>query len=284
MNPTLNVSNIFPDGPRVDIVAFGYNQGCNLSLKGTTKTNDLRQSHPDVQRALSSVPYVLKYYAPAPDKMTGLVCDKSDLKVMVSVTEHVSLHRGLDADGVYGLGPREGFAMSSADCTLIAAWAKDRKNIDHITIAHAGRNSLYDVSNPDKFSVVDNIVAHMMSKGIWPTELKVWIGLSISAGPHFPHDINNTSWPNNKKLVAYALNLGPGSVMNNGTSENPDYSKGWIDIKQIARNQFINLGTLPTNIAVDKVCTSTDKTDGKHDWHSQSRDKSGRNLVIVRVD
>jgi copper oxidase (laccase) domain-containing protein len=216
--------------------------------------------------------------------MTGLVCDKNELNTFIPVTKYTDLCRGVDADGVYGLVSGEAFVMSSADCTLIVVWARDRWGIHHIIVAHAGRNSLYDVSNPDRASIVDNIAAHMMSKGVWPVELKVWIGLSISAGPHFPHDIKNTSWPNNKKLVDYALNLGPGSVMNNGTPEEPDYSKGWIDIKQIAKNQFVKLGTLPTNITVDKVCTSTDKTDGGHDWHSQSRDKGGRNLVIVRID
>jgi copper oxidase (laccase) domain-containing protein len=284
MDPTLKLTNIFLDGPKIDIIAFGYKQGCNLSLKGTTKTTDLRKSHPDVQRALFSVPYIRTYYAPAPDGMTGLVCDKNELNTLIPVTEYTNLRRGVDADGVYGLKSSEAFVMSSADCTLIVVWARDRCGICHITVAHAGRNSLYNVSNPDRASVVDNIVSYMMSKGVWPAELKVWVGLSISAGPHFPHDVNDPRWPNNKKLVDYALSLGPDCVINNGTYQNPDYSKGWIDIKRIAKNQFIKLGTLPGNIKIDEVCTSTDKTCDRYDWHSQSRDKSGRNLVIVRVD
>lgn len=284
MNPTLKIKNIFPDGPIVDISAFGYDHGNKLSLKGTTATKDIRISHQDVQRILFSVPHVNDYYAPAPDGMTGIICKKSDLGIPIQITENVTLHRGFDADGVCSLKSSEAFVMSSADCTLIVVWARDRWGICHITVAHAGRNSLYNVSNPDRASVVDNIVAHMRSKNVWPVELKVWIGLSISAGPHFPHDVNDPRWPNNKKLVDYALSLGPDCVMNNGTYQTPDYSKGWIDIKRIAKNQFIKLGTLPGNIEIDEVCTSTDKTGDRYDWHSQSRDKSGRNLVIVRVD
>lgn len=285
MNPTLKVTDIFPGGQKISIIAFGRTPRRNLSLKGTTATEDLRKSHPDVHRALFSLPHIANYYAPAPDGMTGLVCEKDELGVIIPVTEYVNLHRGVDADGVYGLKSGEAFVMSSADCALIVVWAQDRYGVIHIIVAHAGRNSLYDANNPDRPSIVDNIAAHMMSKGVWPVELKVWIGLSISAGPHFTHNINDPRWPNNKKIVDYALGLGDCCVANNGTLQDPDYSQGWIDIKQIVRSQFVNLSTPPENITLDSVCTSTDTNpDGSHTWYSQSRGDSGRNLVIVRID
>lgn len=284
MNPTLKALDIFPGRSKVNIFAFGCNNR-ELSLKGTTATKDLRKSHPDVQKVLFDTPHISDYYAPAPDGMTGLVCGKEDLRRNIKVTDNITLHRGFDADGVYDLKSGEAFVMSSADCGAIAAHGRDRWGIDRVVIAHAGRNSLCNVNNPDRASVVDNIVTYFLSKGIMTSELKVWIGLSISAGPHFPHDINDPRWPNNRKIVDYALSLGPGCVMNNGTKQNPDYSKGWIDIKQIAKAQFIRLGTIAANITVDSVCTSTETNlDGGYTWHSQSRGDSGRNLVIVHVD
>jgi copper oxidase (laccase) domain-containing protein len=284
MNHDLKIENMFPNGPGVSMFAFAHKEGANLSLRGTGDTKNLRETHPDVYAALFSVPHVLNYYAPAPTEMNGLIVPKGHLQTCIPVTDYVNMYRGVNADGVCGLQSGDAFGMSPANCMLIVACGYNGSRNYKIIASHAGRNSVIDPANLDRPSVVDNIIAQMMNDGLWPGDLRVWIGFSISPGEHFEHVVGDERWPNNGILVDYARSLGDGCVANNGTPDNPDFGRGWLDLKRMAMCQFIRAGVLPENITLDDVCTHTDKNNDAPKWGSHIRGEHQRNLVVVRVD
>lgn len=285
MNHDLKIEDMFPGGLGISMFAFAHNEGRNLSLRRTGDTKNLRETHPDMHAALFSVPHVLNYYAPVTTEMNGLIVPKGHLQTRIPVTDYVNMYRGVNADGVCGLQSGDAFAMSPANCMAIVAHGRDKLGIYRAIASHAGRNSVIDPANLDRPSVVNNIIAQMMNDGVWPRDLRVWIGFSISPGAHFEHVVGDKRWPNNEILVDYARSLGEGCVANNGTPDNPDFGRGWLDLKKIARCQFIRAGVLPENITLDDVCTHTDTNpDGTPKWGSHIRGEHERNMVVVRVN
>ncbi len=279
MEPQLTTKP-WPDLPMM-VQAFAHKPGRKLSLAGTSDSTNLKLTHPDVWSALSHTPKIQNYYAPAPTKMNGAICSKDDLKIAIPVYSDVKLMRGMDADGVYDLKPGDAFVMSPANCMLIVAYGKYRFGRSRLITSHAGRNSLWS-PNDEKHGVAAQIVATMKSGGIAPEALRIWLGLSISAGPHFEHLVDNPKWQDNKKWVDYALSLSSDCVKNNGTEERPDYSRGWLDIKQIAKHQLMRLGVPAEQITLDSVCTHCDTdANGVPIWGSNVRGANERNLVMV---
>ncbi len=284
--PTKSVS-LFGGEVRVD--AFGCEHGQNFSFKGIDESKNPHTTHAAIFAALGSISSTSNYFAPSPVHMNAEVVTPDDFKYSRShkqwtlpFSENAYLHRGVCADGLSGLSPSQGFVMSAADCALVVV------KCDEITIAaHAGRNSVIDMlfmkgeAQEMRKSVVENICEIVSSEDGDLQKLKVWIGFSISAGPHFQHAVNSAAYPHNKKLVEFvSREYGAECFEDDGQNG----ALGWLDLKKLIRRQFIQCKVKEQNIELDSVCTRSDMRDGKPVWYSNVRNGVERNLIAVTVN
>lgn len=289
ITPTMSVP-LF-DG-EVTVHAFGREHGCNFSFMGIDTSQDPHYTHPQIFAALGSVPGLADFYAPSPTQMNAKVVSPFDLihspeaKVWegnrtVTPQGNFRLHRGLFADGLTGLTPWIGYAMSAADCALIVV-----RSEDIIIAAHAGRESILDMKRlkgeppREKESVVDTICEKVLSAN-QVRNAEVWVGFSISPGRHFEHVVGNPAFPVNDVLVKYVTDrYGKICFKDDGQ----DGLRGWLDTKELIRQQFLRAGVDEKNITLDTMCTYSDTKDGEHMWYSNKRSGSYRNLIAVVVN
>ncbi len=289
IKPTVSVS-LFGGEVRVD--AFGCEHGQNFSFNGIDGSIDAHVTHAPIFAALSSIGATCDYFAPSPRLMNaeivtplqtvnGLVSKKWLSKTMVQPSKQFHLYRGISADGLSGLNAWNGYVVSSADCALIVV------KCDDMTIAaHAGRDSIIDMSflkgGPRRKheSVVENICTSVLGYEKLH-RAKVWIGFSISAGPHFQYVKEDSRYPHNKKLVEYITRkYGKNCFKDDGQGR----TLGWLDAKELIRQQFIHYGVSSKNIKLDSVCTYADTENGEYIWYSNVRNDAERNLMAVTVN
>lgn len=272
---------------RVD--AFGCEYGQSFSFKGIDVSGDAYTTHAPIFAALNSISATTNYFAPSPVQMNAEVATPDDFKYSLTQkqwvlpsSKDVYLHRGVCADGLSELSPSKGFVMSAADCALVVV------RCDEITIAaHAGRDSVIDMlsmkgeARRERKSVVDNICEIVSGCGGDLQKLGVWIGFSISAGPHFEHAVSSTEHSHNKKLVEY-ISKKYGAVCFKDDGQGG--ALGWLDLKELIRQQFIQCGVKPQHVELDSICTRSDTRDGKPVWYSNVRNGAERNLLAVTVN
>lgn len=285
IKPTLSVP-IF-DG-EVAVHAFGAEHGCNFSFRGIDASKDPLSTHEDVFSALASIPARCDYFAPSPVKMNAGVVSALNLfngRVIVQKRRfppygEFKLYRGAFADGLTGLNMWNGYVMSAADCALVVV-----KCGDLIIASHAGRNSVIDMNRmkgdpPRTFeSVVESIYRWCVAEKSCPKKnVHVWIGFSVSPGPHFAHKKSSTVHPHNRTMVDYVTRkYGKACFADDGQHG----ELGWLDLKELIRRQFVHHGIPEENIVLDDVCTCTDMKEGNYTWYSNVRDKENRNLIAV---
>lgn len=303
MKPTLSVP-IF-DG-EITVHGFGREHGCNFSFAGIDTSPLARSTHKEIFAALTSIPSRSDYYAPSPVQMNAeLIAPRDMLYTPTGMPIYgkswtrrrkafphgmYSLYRGAGADGLSGLTVDSGYVMSAADCALIVA-----KNGDLVIAAHAGRNSVVDMKamkvegEEYKKSRKNESVVHAIRNAIGLAggnfrDTKVWVGFSISPGPHFAHAIDDERNPHNRKMVEYiSSHYGPSCFKDDGQGG----ALGWLDNKELIRRQFVELGVREENIALDSICTYSDQNArGEPIWYSNKRqlvngEGQSRNLIAV---
>lgn len=285
IKPTLSVP-IF--GGEVTVHGFGVEHGCNFSFRGMDESLNATRSHQCIFDALASIPAACDYFAPSPVKMNAEIVRPAGMmnrkawryRRDVSPFGEFSLYRGMFADGLSHLNAWNGYAMSSADCALVVV-----KSGDLIIATHAGRDSIIDMrqmqGKPGRMfeSVVDNICEWRLEEGgNLRGDAQVWIGFSLSPGPHFPHEKSSVLYPHNRTLVDYVTNT-YGKECFSDDGEGGEH--GWLDLKELIRRQFMRYGIPEGNIVLDDVCTRTDTKEGDPIWYSNVRDKTNRNLIAV---
>ncbi|MEN9338241.1 MAG: hypothetical protein RIQ41_555, partial [Candidatus Parcubacteria bacterium] len=272
----------------------GREHDLNFSFKGIDESTDPQVTHSPVFGALASISDECEFFAaPSPVEMNAKLVPVEDLPLglpsgkCTSLEKRFALYRGLCADGAYDLDPSCGYAVSAADCALIVA-----KNGDSIIAAHAGRNSVIDMNRlkgePGRTheSVVQAIMDRFLSLGLHPGATKVWVGFSISPGPHFEHSIFDERHPHNRRLVEFvSFTYGKECFADDGQGQ----TRGWLDNKELIRRQFNCEGVPERNIDLDRVCTYSDLSAGQHAWYSCKRsatqgEMQRRNLFAVVVN
>jgi copper oxidase (laccase) domain-containing protein len=296
MKPALSVP-LF-DG-EIIVHAFGREHGSNFSFKGIDTSPLARSTHKQIFAALASISSRCGYCAPSPVHMNAKLMSASDFyglprpEVKYWVRQRkvypygtYSLLRGGYADGIYGLSIHTGYVMSAADCALVVA-----KNGNFIVAAHAGRNSIIDMeamkggAPREHESVVHAICESVEKLGLPVSQTKVWVGFSISPGPHFQHVKADPRYPHNAVMVDYiSEKYGEECFKDDGQNR----SLGWLDTKELIRRQFVHLGVPEGNIVLDSMCTYSDTDQrSEHIWYSNVRNtlegKEGRNLIAVVV-
>jgi copper oxidase (laccase) domain-containing protein len=285
IKPTLSVP-IF--GGTVIVHAFGREHGHNFSFKGIDDSDKPHTTHSQIFEALASVSAgVEAFAAPSPTRMNAEIVWPGDIPLAIPSGpytppgERFRIYRGLYADGVRNLDSTQGYAMSAADCALIVA-----KSGELIVAAHAGRDSIIDMNyykigkKREHESVVETICTSVFDEG-QIAELEVWVGFSISPGPHFQHVKGNSRYPHNAAMVNdITARYGKECFRDDGQNG----ELGWLDTKELIRRQFMHFGTPEENILLDSMCTHNDQKDGEHLWYSNVRSGEYRNLIAVVVN
>ncbi len=292
LRPTLSVP-IF--GGEVTVHSFGREHGANFSFKGIDDSWAVQSDYGQIFGALASIHTHNDFFAPSPVLMNAELVQPEELcgrcfrfPSFSSLHESFSLQRGIQADGLSGLTKKHGYIVSAADCALVAV-----KNDDLVIAAHAGRNSVIDMNymkggeKRENESVVHAILKRIVGANLDIQRTHVWIGFSISPGPHFAHAINDHENPHNRKMVEYvARHYGPSCFKQDGQGG----TLGWLDVKELIRRQFLSLGVPEGNIELDSVCTYSDQdATGEYLWYSNKRqlvagEEQKRNLFAVVVN
>lgn len=286
ISPTLSVP-LFEGA--VTVHAFGREHGCNFSFKGIDSSPLARSTHKEIFAALASISSRCGYVAPSPVKMNAEIMSLGDpywIRARYWVRKRkafpygtYSLKRGGHADGLSGLTSHSGYAMSAADCALIVA-----KNEGFIIAAHAGRNSIVDMQAMKggaprrNESVVHAIKEEIEKRGYVFRNTSFWVGFSLSAGAHFAHRFDDSHNTHNRRMVEHILHsYGP-------TCFKEDPENGWLDTKELIRQQLLHLSAKEERIELDSICTYSDKKNGEYLWHSNVRNGADRNLIAVVVN
>lgn len=286
VKPTLSIP-IF-DG-EVSVHGFGRNHGLNFSFKGIDTSASPHTTHGHILKALAGLGCDSYFCAPSPVQMNGEVIYSTEMtegwQVFLDDLARRKLYRGANADGFYSINKWHSYAVSAADCALVVA-----KSGNVIIAAHAGRNSVIDMermkgNKPRKNESVVHAIRNVIARaGGVIRDTQVWVGFSISPGPHFAHAISDEKNPHNKAMVEYiARNYGLSCFKQDGAGG----TLGWLDTKELIRRQFLDLGVREENIELDSVCTYSDKdAQGEYLWYSNKRqliahEEQYRNLFAV---
>lgn len=283
IKPTLSVP-IF--GGEITVHGFGRDWEADFSFRGIDDSENAHGTHSQIFSALSSINASMDYFAPSPVKMNAelVVPDQlanSKTSRCWKISNHIqsALYRGQEADGLIGVNQHTGYVMSAADCAVIVA-----KNGNLIIAAHAGRNSVIDMTamkggeQRKNESVVHAIRNAISLTGANFRHTEVWVGFSISPGPHFPHAFDDARNPHNRRMVEEIVEkYGHECFKDDGEK----LSQGWLDNKELIRRQFISLGVRESSIKLDSMCTHSDMRDGEYLWHSNVRSGTKRNLIAV---
>ncbi len=196
------------------------------------------------------------------------------------------MFRGLRADGVLIHRPGTMFAIASADCPTTVLYDPHKKVLAAL---HCGRDALVDrvlintgKTNRNFRSVITAATHHMMMRyQTFPPSLLAFVAVGIGPDSFEHPTVDHPYAEQNRKLIAY-LNFQHQSF---GSRVVPDPVAGKINMNMLIERQlsgrFVNLG----NIEFDGVDTATDvDEEGVHLFHSNRRDKTKRNLVLVRLN
>lgn len=284
IQPTAKVTVL---GGAATIHAFGVNHqepGTHYSLRGIETGNNPNKSR--ICAALSSVGEKF-FRSPSPTTFNSLVVGKDNFIIpQRGVNHHTiglgkasALYRGPLAEGYGPFESNDAFVVSAADCALIVM-----KVSNVLYAAHAGRDSLIDrglinTGKPSKEhpSIVDGLMAPLVE--VPRDEFEVFIGFTISKGPHFEHPVDHPEFgADNLRLIeAVAANFPSHEDVKLGDSF---WKRGQFDMKGLIMSQFKKWGV--TKFETDNVCTFSDKDkNNKHLWFSNRRTPTLRNLFIV---
>ncbi|MBI4713997.1 laccase domain-containing protein, partial [Candidatus Uhrbacteria bacterium] len=232
-----------------------------------------------IRRALVPKPALKAYVVKAEDLTTELL---------------PGFFRGADADGVLLEHSGDAYFLASADCPTTVIYDSSQHKVLGL---HCGRDALIDrgliegSAARQHNSVID---AGLLKICEAPRKLKVFIAAGIGPrafdhpttafvlGPDGTMQVNPFA-ERNYRLIEY---LRQRYDYRDGTMSNVviDSSAGHIDLNALIRCRLKELGLLAENVVSDGHDTATDKYhDGTFMFHFNRRDKTKRNLVVVKL-
>jgi copper oxidase (laccase) domain-containing protein len=195
------------------------------------------------------------------------------------------MFRGLRADGVLIHRPGTTFAIASADCPTTVLYDPVKKVLAAL---HCGRDALLDRTlintgiKGRNFGSVITAVTHkmMIDHQTFPPSLQAFVAAGIGADSFEHPTVDHPYAEQNAMLIDH--------LENRYRSFEPivtDRVNGRISLNRLIERQLCGRFISPSKIEFDGVDTATDvDKDGVHLFHSNRRDKTKRNLVLVRLN
>ncbi len=251
--------------------------------KGSSSV-EIDQNNPGIVLDLQSIFSKLRMdrvVSPVP-AFNARVVGEGDLKDEVMV----GLWRGERADGTVIHTPGTTFAIASADCPTTVLYDPNRKILAAL---HCGREALIDknlVQTGEKgreFPSVINAATDIMMRVHQTIPMNLLGFVLAGIGPdNFEHPtVDHPYAVQNARLITHLQN----EHMSFKNKVVPDPVLGKIDLFKLIKRQLAGRWVYSRNIETDGVDTATDvDTDGNYLFHSNRRDKTMRNLVLVRLN
>lgn len=169
-----------------------------------------------------------KILAPNPTKFNGKIASREELEEKIILSPRVTLFRGAYADGVE-IMQGESYAISTGGCPIITALRGNR-----VVAAHAGLESLFTIKEPDRPSVVDEIVKTLG----YPTTIEeeaLEVRIDFTIPPYvFTHPIHDTEYGEKNRALCSMLTERWGKKALWGDN----VEMGCIDLQHLIREQF----------------------------------------------
>lgn len=252
------ISQNFSNGSKVDIALygamFGEDQEANWSLAPLQNSGDEKKPESEllVKRVgkIASAFRVLTLLAPNPTKFNGAIVTSPELTQHLQLTQEITLFRGTFADGIE-LPVQHGMILSAGGCPLITASYDGR-----VITAHAGLESLFSLNDPNRPSVVDNIVRRFGLMGSKQKgNLEVRIDFAIPPKEYI-HSFRDPQWSEKNQRLCNTLTHRWGESVLWGN----DRTLGCIDLFELIKRQFAQHGHahvehgmyLPDDISLQK--------------------------------
>jgi copper oxidase (laccase) domain-containing protein len=276
---------------KATIIVFGA--PFNWNYAGTSR-EDMEAKNPGITKAIEEVmrKYDIKRaFVPKPAFNAKVVTD-ADLPY----ESLPNFFRGADADGVILTHPGDAYFLASADCLGVAIF-DDRSN--SLAALHCGRDAVIDrkqiLGNDaecrehssvvdaaiDQLDFMSSIAAYNSGspKMVPYREVHDRIQAYLAAGIRpetFVHPTTDHPFAAANKLMVEYLSALPASVVTNAQA-------GTIDLFALVRHQLGEYGI--KGITEDEFDTATSKdAEGNFLFHSNRRDKTLRNLVVIKLN
>jgi copper oxidase (laccase) domain-containing protein len=276
----------------VEVAVYGTSRNWNFA--GASR-EEMEINNPWITSAIQQVITehdIRRAFAPKPAFNARVVKAEDLTKELLP-----AFFRGADADGVLLERSGDAYFLASSDCPCTVIYDRIKHRVLGL---HCGRDALIDrgmiESKPPRpnYSVIDAELKQIPLA--YADKLSVFIAAGI--GPRtFDHPTTefvpstdgvmkmNPYAEGNRRLIKHlretfdlnGCSLGKSLVVR-------DIDAGHINIDALIRVQLQNTGVLASYIDSDKHDTATDKYhDGTFMFHSNRRDKTKRNLVVVKL-
>jgi hypothetical protein len=221
----------------------------------------------NVLRIVSESTGTKNFYAPISMKQDGVVLGRGETCDLELNFEDISIYRRSkkDKEGCL-IKSSEAFMMAPADCAGVVV----ENEFGEMFAAHMAKNSQIDVNNPERKSVIENIVNEL---GGDVSKMKVWIGHGIHFDSYL-HDISGTSHAEINAIRNTELSRRYGQFEKNGIKV---VRPGFYDLSEVAISEAKRLGVKGKNITSDLTINTGDAEFGYY----SNRKSKGRNLFIV---
>lgn len=272
----LYVRNVF--GGKASVIVFGASR--DWSYRGET-AEEIESKNPGIAKELERVMkrfHIKRALSPKP-VFNAKVVKENDLSQ--EILPH--FFRGADADGVILTKPGDAYFLASADC-LTAAFYDPQANA--VAALHCGRDAVIDRkrlnegehAKRENESVVDaaiRLVGHEKHRD----QIQAYLAAGIRPETFDHPTVEHPYAQENKRMIDHLVGLSHKKKIV------LDSQKGIIDLFALVRHQLEQHKVKAENIAEDEFDTATSKdAHGKFLLHSNRRNKTKRNLVIVRFN
>ncbi len=277
----------FPSNPEMQTFILGKHENIppefGWSLRGVKTVEDLYK--PERIHVLNFLVDFAKktkirnFFSPVSDPQNGYISENRDFENKIEIgkddnDESIFLHRSQKNLEGCEIIKGEMFITTTADClTLII---KTKKEPVRVFAMHAGRETIFDINNPKRPTLMENVISMAKRIGYDPTDLEIYSSFGVAPTENFLHDEESgTHAKINKSRREFIEKKGWNDV----------YSNGYLNLYKMIENGFKDKGVPSSNITSDmSLDTLTAKDEsGESRFFSNRRDSGelagkGRNL------
>lgn len=277
-------------GGALTIVVYGASRNWNYA---GDSVEQMEEKNPGITAAIAEVMAefgIKRALVPKP-AFNALIAMSSDL----TLQRLPNFWRGADADGVLLERAGDAYFLASADCLTTVLWSPDKR----IAMAlHCGRDALVDRGeisggNRRNFSSVIDRAAVVAGESLHGFQAYLAAGIGPS---HFTHpttetvrgsdgvEVKNRWRDNNRRLIEHLLQKWQYTLPSvRRELVVTDEALGKIDLAALVVSQLYSHNVTLSDIFRDGHNTAVDfGVDGNFLFHSNRRDPTQRNLVVVR--
>lgn len=289
-----------PFGGRVTVAVFGAPQ--HWGYAGTTR-DDVERRNPGITQVLGQLLQSLEIrraLSPSPEFGVRIARANDLTHELVP-----GFFRGVSADGLLLECPGDAFFVASADClTTIVYDSRSRS----VVALHCGRDVLMDRAAINAGLALEKHRPFMIREAIrmldelapepvraHRSEIRVLMVAGIRSKTFDHPTVDHPYAEQNRLMIEYLLAYEEQTKMRTRLDAQGHPTRAWqnaivsdriagkIDLFELVRRQFLQEGVVEISEDTFDTATAT-REDGTFVFHSNRRDKTMRNLVVVKLN